>query len=365
MELTKDKIQNILHSENINKIEFKELTTLIQQNDDISNYLPDGDFRIDPRNGLKVIFNTARSKRPHDTKTLKSQSSYSKKCIICEGKTTSIIDLTQISEGYTFINQNLFPILYPFDNQNSKMESQCTGMHFLQWTSSVHGKDWHNMPVTDCLIVLKRLVALEKKLLLNNSEAYPCNQEWGDSEKTRGFVSIIKNYGNLVGGSLQHAHQQIMLSSIIPLKYKQNMDFEKIHNSKYSEYILSKNPDNLTVKDYGKAVLIVPYFMRRPYDMQLILKNTEKRYLYQLDENELLSIADAISASTRAILEIMPKIGRETAFNIIIHNGPGAGIYIEFLPYTQETGGYEHIGLYLCQGRPENAAEDLRKHICS
>ncbi len=363
MELKKDRIQKLLYSENLEQIDFNDLSNLIRQNNDISNYLPDGDFQIDPRDGLKIIFNTARSKRPHDTKKHESKTSDLNSCIICDGNTTSIIDLAQLSEGQTFINQNLFPILFPFEKNATSDKLNCHGMHFLQWTSSIHGNDWNNMPVNDCVIVLKRLAALEKKLLCNNSDFYSSNQDWDNEENTKGFVSIIKNYGRLVGGSLQHAHQQIMLSSVMPLKYKHNLDFEKNNNLKYSKYILLENPEDLTVKDYGEAVLIVPYFMRRPYDMQLVLKNSEKRYLFQLNENELLSCAYGISEAIRAILEIMPKLGREPAYNINIHNGPGAGLYIEFLPYTQEIGGYEHIGLYLCQGRPENSAEILRNLI--
>ena len=57
----------------------------------------------------------------------------------------------------------------------------------------------------------------------------------------------------------------------------------------------------------------------------------------------------------------MPEIGRELAYNVITHNGPGAGIYFEFLPYTQETGGFEHLGLYVCQQNPKTAAARLRQ----
>ena len=46
---------------------------------------------------------------------------------------------------------------------------------------------------------------------------------------------------------------------------------------------------------------------------------------------------------------------------MIINNGPGAGLYVEFLPYTQETGGVEHLGLLVCQELPERAAARLRE----
>ena len=42
---------------------------------------------------------------------------------------------------------------------------------------------------------------------------------------------------------------------------------------------------------------------------------------------------------------------------------PGAGIYFEFLPLTQETGGFEQLGLSICQSEPAVAAAQLRETI--
>jgi hypothetical protein len=56
----------------------------------------------------------------------------------------------------------------------------------------------------------------------------------------------------------------------------------------------------------------------------------------------------------------MPQVGRELAYNVIANNGPGAGLYFEFLPYTQEIGGVEHLGLFVCQELPARAAARLR-----
>jgi hypothetical protein len=61
--------------------------------------------------------------------------------------------------------------------------------------------------------------------------------------------------------------------------------------------------------------------------------------------------------------EIMPRVGREIAYNVITNNGPGAGLYFEFLPYTQEIGGVEHLGLFVCQELPERAAAWLREIV--
>jgi hypothetical protein len=59
----------------------------------------------------------------------------------------------------------------------------------------------------------------------------------------------------------------------------------------------------------------------------------------------------------------MPKIDKELAYIFTIHTGPGAGIYFEFLPHTQEMGGFEHLGLWVCNDSPANAAANLREVI--
>jgi galactose-1-phosphate uridylyltransferase len=179
----------------------------------------------------------------------------------------------------------------------------------------------------------------------------------------RAFVIIIKNYGRLVGGSLTHGHQQIAFSNVMPRHFCDNWQFAREHAETFSAYMLRETPPELLIKDYGPAVLMVPAFMRRPYDMMLLLKDVSRRYLHELDESELEAVAESWQDGIRAIREIMPALGREIAYNVIINNGPGAGVYVEFLPYTQETGGVEHLGLLVCQELPERAAAHLRETL--
>lgn len=72
-----------------------------------------------------------------------------------------------------------------------------------------------------------------------------------------------------------------------------------------------------------------------------------------------MAMVDAI----RALMVIMPRMGIEPAYNININNGPGAGVYLELLACTQMTGGFEHIGLWVCQANPYDVAEQLRAVI--
>ena len=165
----------------------------------------------------------------------------------------------------------------------------------------------------------------------------------------------------MVGGSLSHGHQQICFSSVMPRRLQNNWRFFQERGEVFSQYLLRENPDNLVIKDYGEAVLVVPYFMKRPYYTMLLLKDTSKQYLHQLSDAELEAVTNGWHDAIRAMLVIMPKIGRAAAYNVITSNGPGAGLYFEFLPYTQETGGLEQLGLWVCQGNPNDVANHFRQ----
>jgi len=364
MKLTLSKIKEVLYSKKISAIDFSEIEKIIKNSSIISKYRPDGIYHKDPRTNDLVLFSSARSKRPHDNENkekTKKATSADEECIICQGRTTPIIDLTKLSKGYTFINFNLFPMLYPeYIPDNKSNDKKSYGLHMLQWTSSIHKNDWHNMPTKDLLKVFERICELEKKLLTESPKHYTSNNEWGGPANHHGYVTYIKNYGRLVGGSLQHGHQQIGLSNIMPENYRRNLEFYKRQGKTFSEYMIERNQKKLLIKKYKQAILIVPYFMKRPYNMMLLVKDTSKNFLYELTKSERKSIVQGWHDAMRLILDIMPNIGREPAFNITSYTGPGAGIYFEFLPYTQETGGFEQLGLWVCQANPEEIAKTLR-----
>lgn len=378
-QLTEDLLGNILTSENLDTLSHSDLVGLICNYDGISKFAPDGYYQIDPRNGERIVYNSSRARRPHDNANKKDSSGQasneaSPSCVICEGKTTSIIDIVKLSTGFSFINENLFPMVHPKAlNEPSSQEIEngqlstngieAKGMHFLHWTSSLHANDWENMPLADLELSFRRMATLEKKLLNEAPSTLPSNEAWGDSGEYRGYVSIIKNFGRPVGGSLAHGHQQICYSNIMPRRFLENLNFERQHKEKFSAYLNRVTGADLEVIDLGDARLVVPYFMRRPYDMFLLVKDASKRYLHQLNDKEVSAVVKGWKVATRAMLSVVNGLDREAAYNVVVFNGPGSGIYIEFLPFTQETGGYELAGLSVCQSNPSDAASRLREII--
>jgi len=368
-QLDREKLVSMLEAENIGDLSFPELIRLFREDNDLISFLPDGVYQVDPRKGDRILYHSSRASRPHDNRPSHSPGSgLERECAICQGHTTGVIDVADLSQGFTFINKNLFPVLYPYDNLRSNQQvggeekpptaegRSAFGFHFLQWTSSQHDRDWHNMPLSDCIIVMKRLAALEETLITGSEECMPTSEN-GE----HGFVLIVKNHGHLVGGSLAHGHQQIAFSNVMPRSIRDNRLFGRKQGELFSAYLLRENPSELAVRDYGPAILLVPYFMRRPFDMMLVVKEVGKSYLHQLTEPQIVAVTQGWRDAIRVIRAVMSEMGREIAYNVITHNGPGAGLYFEFLPYTQETGGAEHLGLFVCQHRPKDAAARLRE----
>ena len=377
-QLSRITLSQILQAENIEQLSLAELTQFFKVEEQVARFKPEGLCQIDPRNGDRIIYNSARARRPHDNRpvdTGPSQPSPEKECVVCQGQTTGVIDVADLSEGFTFINKNLFPMLYPLDRGRPAAPGELAdiplgpagvetfGFHFLQWTSSLHDRDWQNLPLADRLVVMQRLAALEHKLLTESDSLMPASYGGNGQPERFGFVSIIKNYGHLVGGSLTHGHQQISFSNVMPRRVGDNWRFQQEHHEPFSAYLQRENPPELLIRDYGAAQLLTPYFMRRPFDMMLLLKDVSKSYLFELNPAELAAVADGWRDAIRAILWLMPSIGRPIAYNVVTNNGPGAGLYFEFLPYTQEMGGFEQLGLFVCQGNPTDSAAQIRDFL--
>lgn len=374
--LSRERLQQILEVESVESLSVSKLFELFATEEPLQNHMPDAMCQMDPRDESIIIFNPSRATRPHDQTVPLIEPPDKTTCPICQGATTGVIDVAELSHGFTFINKNLFPILHTPEGIEPRYltralspDTEVThgmisyGVHLLQWTSNVHDLDWHNMLPEDCVVVMRRLAVLEETLLFGEdaAEIMPVSETWRDERHSHGYVSIIKNFGKLVGGSLAHGHQQIAYSNVMPQRFALNWHYQARHNEPFTACMLRDNPEPLTLMDYGPAVLVVPYFMKRPYNMMLILKDTDKQYLHELNDAEITAVAQGWQDAIRAMLTVMPQMDKDAAYNVITHNGPGAGLYFEFLPYMQETGGFEQLGLWVCHDKPENVARHLRK----
>jgi galactose-1-phosphate uridylyltransferase len=321
--------------------------------------------QLDPRDGTIVVYAEHRALRQdeHSDKINKKASL----CPICQGQLTEVIDVADLSDGFTFISQNRFPVMYPANNQ-SKQTCQHSlypdpqhigryayGFHLLQWSSSVHDHDWHNMPIADVSIGLRQLANLEEKLLKESSGYMPVSDE---NKHLFGYVSIIKNYGSAAGASLTHGHQQIAFSNIMPQRTYNNQRFFQRHQLSFSQFLLRENPASLTVAEIGSTRIIVPYFMRRPFNL-LIVPQAAAEHLHEMSSKEMQELEVAIQKTMQVYHSLLQSLNREVSFNMAIHTGPESQLYVEFFPMVQAMGGFERIGMWICQLSAQKAADQL------
>lgn len=359
-------LKDIAESKSIEELSTDQILQFFSHDNLLVSLPENHKYIVDPRNGEGIIFNPTRANRPHNypESDLVSGEKISE-CPICQGTTTGILDWVDLSEGFSFINKNLYPVLTvpSVDQLEGLNHNAVIGLHFVQWTSSIHTQDWHNMSIADCVLVMKRLAALEKVLIRIGRELSKKIDDQNKYSKDEWYISIIKNFGALVGSSLEHGHQQIILGNVPPRRIKENLGFKERTNQTYSEFILASVKSDLIIEDYGSAVLFVSMYMRRPFEMVLALKDPQKSYLHEMNQKELLDVTRGWKDASRIFRQLFPELKREIAFNFITHNGPGAGIYFEFLPYTQEQGGFEQLGLSVSQADPVSVANKIRIHL--
>jgi len=371
--LSYKRLVELTEYEDVSKISYQQLVqSIIEDKANIAKFKPDNICSIDPRGYERIVYSEKRGKRPHEIKSsLSINKSINKEiavtsCPICQGKTTGIIDRSPLSSGYTFINKNLFPILYPEnslsiyplikDNKPVILKKKAYGLHLVQWSSTEHTKDLHNLSPSDVAIILARLGVLEEKLLHASDSKMP-ETSLHKGKSHFGYVGIIKNYGVNVGGSLGHGHQQIVHMNIIPAKIKMDINFIKKNGKSFVQFLLNKNPPEFTLYDGENLRILIPYFMKRALETIIAFKNPRISYLHDLNKKEILELALSLQKILKATINLMVKMDIEPAYNLLFHTGPIGEMYIEVLPHTQVYGGYEYSGIYVCQGSPLSTAE--------
>ena len=300
-------------------------------------YTPEPVHGQEPRDGFPIVYSESRKRRmaiPEDV------------CVVCEQQTCPAVDLAQLpGDELAFLTPNLYPITYPFEDASATTR----GLHLVHWSCLDHRGGLAGADPATASGILRQLARAEEFLLHNAPEQYP---ERGDGH--RGHVGVVKNRGRRVGGSVEHDHQQILLSAVLPAEPERARGL--------GPTLLRDTPKALVVDDLdGAARVLVPPFMRRPLHAFVVPAGPEAGWLHHLDDELLDALALALARLTRAADTLMTASHGEPAWNIVCHTGPGIGPLFELRPFTQPLGGYEHLGLYLCEERPETSAARLRE----
>ncbi len=296
----------------------------------------------DPRDGLPIIYSDTRAARMSEPG-----------CVVCDNRTCPAVDLARLpADDLAYLTPNLYPIVYPFpDDPSGAVQPTVRGLHLVQWSSLDHGGGLVGAD-RSCAAAIVRQAARAEEFLLHHADAH-----FPDTgEGHRGHVAYIKNRGRRVGGSVEHDHQQLMLTSVAPA--------EPLRTAGLGPRLRAETPRDLLVDRVdGQALTLVPTFMRRPLHAFIVPAGPEVGFLHHLDPEVLDGLALAVARLTHAITALMTNTQDGPAWNLIVHTGPGRGPLVELRPFTQPLGGYEHLGLYLCEETPVRSAERLRQAL--
>ena len=312
-----------------------------------ARHAPDALGSFDPRAHLPIAYSEARA-----TRLVESFDA----CAVCESRTCPAADVTPLpGDDLAWLTPNLYPILLPPAGGTAGETTGLPlhGLHLVHWSSLRHDGGFVGAEAPVAAALLEQLARAEEFLLHNSGADYPLSGTGPDGLPHRGHAGLIKNRGRRVGGSVEHDHQQLLLS---------NQPFAEPPLTRgLRARLLESATLALHVDDVdGLARTLVPPFMRRPLHAFIVPVARDAGWLHHLEPAVRDACALAIARLTHAVTASMAAARQDPAWNLVCHAGEGCGPIFELRAFTQPLGGYEHLGLYLCEERPATSAGRLR-----
>jgi UDPglucose--hexose-1-phosphate uridylyltransferase len=183
-----------------------------------------------------------------------------------------------------------------------------------------------------------------------------------------GYVQVFKNHGAAGGASVEHAHSQMLGTSLVPRELRAELDAAAAYHDRHGRCIFCDLIDR-ELSDGQRVILETDHFVavaawagRFPYETWLLPRRHEARF-DRLTDVELTDLAAAI----RTILRRLAAVAGDPAYNMVLHTAPAGEAphyhwHWEILPRTTGIAGYEvATGSYLNPLPPEEAAARLRR----
>ncbi len=326
------------------------------------------ELRKDPVSGRWVIIATERSTRPSDFKS-GPQPIKGGFCPFCEGNEDKTPpEIIAYREKGTLANEkgwrvrvvsNKFPALRIEGNLNKHGE----GIY-----DTMNGIGAHEVIIESP----KHIISLAE---LGNPQVeevlWAYRDRLVDLKKDRRFVSglIFKNVGITAGASLEHSHSQLIVTPIVPISVKHEMDgcmdFYKYRGRcLFCDMVQQELSAGVRIVFEGDNFLaFTPYASRFPFEIWILPKNHSSHYenLQKMEIEELAQVLRTVLLKLEMALEFPP-------YNYIIHTTPFAfgevehyHWHIEIIPRLTKIAGFEWgTGFYINTVTPESAAEFLR-----
>ena len=184
------------------------------------------------------------------------------------------------------------------------------------------------------------------------------------------YVSIFRNYGQLAGASLSHAHSQVIATPVIPVIIQEELDASKAFYGEQGKCVFcdiieqeSKSP-RLVYED-SDFIVFAPYASINPMEFWIMPKKHAANIL-DLDDAEVSAFAKTLKASLKGLKDLVNDPPYNYGFHLAI-NKEAQDYYhwhLEVYPKLSIWAGFEiSTGTYINTITPETAAESLRKAI--
>jgi hypothetical protein len=319
--------------------------------DSAAHHAPERALGTDPRGDLPVAYSEARARRLGVSG-----------CVVCGGETCPAADVAALPGGdVAWLTPNFYPVAYPFPDgrgAGAGARDVLHGLHLVHWSSLRHDGGLVGADAPTAAALFAQLARAEEWLLHHADAHYP---ETGAGH--RGHVGLIKNRGRTVGGSVEHDHQQLLLSSVPFAEPPATRGLRAALTAGAAAgggARAGSGAGHIVVDEVdGLARTIVPEFMRRPLHCFVAPLAQDAGWLHHLDDAVRDALAFAIARLTLAVSGLMAASGREPAWNLVCHAGAGCAPLFELRAYTQPLGGYEQLGLYICEETPATSARRL------
>ena len=186
------------------------------------------------------------------------------------------------------------------------------------------------------------------------------------------YVLVLKNKGFLSGSSINHAHSQIIATSVVPKRVEEELSGAKKyykHTNKciFCQMVEQELFSGERVIQENEAFLSISAFAARfPYETWILPK--EHRSIFEsLTEKEVIQLAEILKSTMNA----MNQVASYPPFNYLIHNSPcwerPLNYYhwhMEIIPRLTRIAGFEWgTGLYINPLSPEEAAHRMRQAL--
>lgn len=335
------------------------------------------ELRQDITTGEWVVMATGRAKRPNNFQSeqspKKTRPKYKADCPFCAlDKFTQEPDVLRLPDDPERWAVHVFPNKYPAFRPADEFRTWQVGPYRV-----LEAVGYHEVLVPRDHNTVDGL-ASEQQLLWQIEALWLRYRQLKDKSSVN-YIQIIKNHGEVAGGSLEHPHHQIFTVPVLPEDVERMLKTAEAYQQRHGRDAFS------VVLEYERAqgervvfenehfTAFCPFASRLPYQVWIMPRRASPYF-----EDSGPEERTALAAMLRQVLGRLYVGLNDPPYNYFLHSAPcdDTGFvcdretfqhfrwHIEVLPRLARLGGFEMgTGLEINPVLPEEAAAFLREQV--